>query len=143
MIDPVVSNGFPSEIIQRDRLLYSLLKFLRLPLSQKGRYVLQKLRNVRRFMVVRQRPGQSIEQARIMYEDYRIEPFPGNITVFMATESFLNVAPDRDPRRYFERFATSTIYVTTPGDHESMLQAPAVETLAHNLRACLTMTAQV
>ena len=64
MIDPVVSNVFPSEIIQRDRLLYSLLKFLRLPMAEKGRYVLQKIRNVRRFMVVRKRLGQSIEQAR-------------------------------------------------------------------------------
>jgi thioesterase domain-containing protein len=56
----------------------------------------------------------------------------------MAAESFLNVALDRDPRRSFERFLKNTSHCTADGGHDSMLQAPAVETLAQGLQACLT-----
>jgi thioesterase domain-containing protein len=137
LIDPVVSNILPAEIIQRDRVRYSLLNFLRLPFGEKGHYLLRKVRNFRRFMMVRQRAGRSIGLARTMHTNYRIEAYPGDVTIFMADDSFLNIAPERDPRRYYERFAAHTRYISVSGDHDSMIQSPAVATLAPRLRACL------
>lgn len=134
LLDPVVSNSFQSEVVARGRLLYSLQKFLRLGVAGKGRYVLEKLLNIRRAILIRQRLGRSIERARVMHQHYRIGAFGGEVLVFLAEDSFLNIDPGRDPRRYYERQAVGTRYVSVPGNHDTILHDPGVRVLAAGLR---------
>ncbi len=135
LLDPVVSTIFPDDIIQQGRLRYSLQKFLRLDLADKGRFILAKFRNIGRAIVVRQRLGRSIQQARAMHAAYTIGAYPGRIVVFLADDSFFNVSPARDPRRHYESLAAGAQYLPVAGDHDSMLRAPGVMQLAPALQA--------
>ncbi len=138
LIDPVVSTEFPAQIVQRDRLRYSLRQFRDLPAAAKLRFFFEKLMNLRRFVLVRKRLGRSIDMARTMYEGYQPPPFAGHALIFLAAKSFFDLVPDRDPRRHFERVAEGGVtYVRVVGDHDSMLRRPGAVTLAASLRtAC-------
>jgi thioesterase domain-containing protein/aryl carrier-like protein len=138
LLDPVVSNVFPDELVQQGLMQHSLRKFRSLGLADKGRFILAKIRNIGRNIVVRRRLGRSIQQARQMHAGYTIPTWPGGIVVFMADDSFLNISPARDPRRHYERMAAGVSYVPVPGNHDSMLHAPDVAQLAPRLRASLT-----
>ncbi len=142
LLDPIVSNVFSGEIIGRDRLRYHFEKFRRMSLAGKCGYFLEKIRNFSRTLVVRQRIAQSYDQARAMHSRYQLRAYPGRAVVFLATDSFFRLNPERDPRRYYERLAQGgTHYIEVEGDHHSMLHEPGVTALAAGLRACLAPAA--
>ncbi|HTQ30931.1 MAG TPA: alpha/beta fold hydrolase, partial [Opitutaceae bacterium] len=142
LLDPIVSNVFSDDIIGRDRLRYHFQKFLRMSLGGKCAYFWEKVRNFGRTLVVRQRIAQSYDQARSMHRRYQLRPYPGRAVIFLASDSFFKLTPDRDPRRYYERLALEGVhYIEVAGDHHAMLHQPAVPGLAVALRACLAQTA--
>jgi hypothetical protein len=67
----------------------------------------------------------------------RCYTYAGDIVVFMAEESFYASIGERDPRRYYERFAMATRYIPTPDNHDSMLQGSAVQALARGISEVL------
>jgi acyl-CoA synthetase (AMP-forming)/AMP-acid ligase II/thioesterase domain-containing protein/NADP-dependent 3-hydroxy acid dehydrogenase YdfG/acyl carrier protein len=135
LIDPVVSTEFPAQIVQRDRLRYSMRQFRDLSTAAKLGFAWEKLMNLRRFVLVRKRLGRSIDMAREMYEGYQPPPFAGHAMIFLAAKSFFDLVPDRDPRRYFERVAEGGVtYIRVAGDHDSMLRRPGAVTLAASLQ---------
>lgn len=141
LLDPIVSNVFSGEIIGRDRLRYHMEKFRRMSFGAKCGYFLEKVRNFGRTLVVRRRIAQSYDQARAMHSRYQLRAYPGRAVVFLATDSFFKLAPERDPRRYYERLAQEgTHYIEVEGDHHSMLHEPGVTGLAAGLRTCLAQT---
>jgi thioesterase domain-containing protein len=142
LLDPIVSNVFSEDIIGRDRLRYHLQKFVRLPLGKKFGYFLAKVRNFSRTLEVRRRISHSYDQARSMHRRYQLRSYPGPVVVFLAKDSFFNLIPERDPRRYYERLAPEGIqYIEVEGDHHSMLHQPGVPGLAAGLRASLERAA--
>jgi thioesterase domain-containing protein/acyl carrier protein len=139
LLDPIVSNVFSGEIIGRDRLRYHFQKFMRLSLAEKFGYFWEKVRNFSRTLLVRQRISQSYEQARSMHSRYQLKPYPGEVVVFMAEDSFLKLAPATDPRRYYERLAAGgTRYLDVPGDHHQILHEIGAARLAAGLREHLS-----
>ncbi len=135
LFDPVATNIFPDEIIQQDRVRYSILKFLRMSFTDRLRYVWAKITGVRRMMLIRQRLGQSIARARDMHQRYRIEHYPGDVMIFMAEDSHFKLFGDKDPRRYHEQFADGGArYTPVPGDHDTMLRGEGAAILADSLR---------
>jgi thioesterase domain-containing protein len=134
LLDPIVSNVFSGEIMGRDRLRYHSRKFLGMSFSSKCAYFLEKVRNFSRTLVVRRRIAQSYEQARTMHSRYRLSAQPLRALVFLANDSFFRLAPDRDPRRYYERLAEGGVeYVEVDGDHHGILHEPGVSGLAVGL----------
>lgn len=141
LLDPIVSNVFSGEIMGRDRLRYHAGKFLRLSFGAKIAYLAEKVKNFSRTLVVRQRIAHSYDQARTMHERYRLESFAGPVAVFLARDSFFNVSPKTDPRRYYERLTPNPpSYFSAEGDHHGILHPPGVDELARHLRTALTQT---
>ena len=142
LLDPIVSNVFSEDIIGRDRLRYHFQKFLRMSIGAKFGYFLKKARNFSRTLEVRRRISHSYAQGRSMHRRYQIRSYSGSVVVFLANDSFLKLIPKRDPRLYYERFATEGIhYIEVEGDHHSMLHQPGVPGLAAGLRASLERAA--
>ena len=138
LIDPVVSTEFPDQIIRQDRLQYSFQQFMGVGILPKLRLLRDKIFNVRRAIVIRQRLGRSISMARAMYDGYTPLPYAGHASVFLASQSFFDMAPQRDPRRHFERIATDGVtYTRITGDHDTMMRGDGARELVDSFSKVL------
>jgi len=138
LLDPIVSNVFSGEILGRDRLLYHFGKFWKMSLGDKARYFAEKVRNFNRTLVVRNRISHSYDQALSMHQRYQLRPYTGTVIVALAEDSFFKRAPERDPRRYYEKITQGAVdYFDVPGDHHGILHPPGVRNLAAELNARL------
>lgn len=69
-------------------------------------------------------------------QGYVVKPYPGRVTLFRALEG--HVAEDEDPTLGWGSVAEGGLEIhDTPGNHDSMLYRPHVQTLAALLRASL------
>jgi acyl-CoA synthetase (AMP-forming)/AMP-acid ligase II/thioesterase domain-containing protein/NAD(P)-dependent dehydrogenase (short-subunit alcohol dehydrogenase family)/acyl carrier protein len=80
------------------------------------------------------RRRQALAAIETLHRSYRLQPYPGRLTLFLAADSFLNRHPERDPRRTWEHLAEAGAdQVVVPGDHETLLHSPFVQELARAL----------
>ena len=136
LLDPIVSNVFSDEILGLDRLGYHLRKFHRLSMGDKLRYFAAKVRNFSRTLIVRRRIGRSYTLARTMHARYTLKSYDLPVVVFLARDSFFRVAPERDPRRHYEKLCPRGVrYHEAEGDHHAILHPPGVAQVAAGLRA--------
>ena len=75
-----------------------------------------------------------------MHRRYFPQVYPGHLTLYLASDSFLNRDPAHDPRLEWKGLAQGGDDVlVVAGDHETLLRPPWVEDLAarlgHALRA--------
>jgi thioesterase domain-containing protein/acyl carrier protein len=135
LLDPIVSNVFSDGILGRDRVGYHLGKFHRLSAGDKLRYFTAKVRNFSRTLIVRRRLGQSYAMAREMHARYTLKTYDLPVVVFLAQDSFFKLAPERDPRRHFEKICPRGVrYQEAEGDHHAILHPPGVAQVAAGLR---------
>jgi acyl-CoA synthetase (AMP-forming)/AMP-acid ligase II/thioesterase domain-containing protein/NADP-dependent 3-hydroxy acid dehydrogenase YdfG/acyl carrier protein len=135
LLDPIVSNVFSDGILGRDRVGYHLGKFHRLSAGEKLRYFTSKVRNFSRTLIVRRRLSQSYAMAREMHARYTLKTYDLPVVVFLAQDSFFKLAPERDPRRHFEKLCPRGVrYQEAEGDHHAILHPPGVAQVAAGLR---------
>ena len=138
LLDPTVSNVLTDNTLGRERLLYHWQKLRRTSLRDWGRFLVEKLRNYSRTAIARQRVSRSFEMAQSIHSRYELGSFSGPVTIFLADDSFFALAPERDPRRYYEKIAEDGVeYIHIPGNHHSILHGQDVVHLAEQLRSCL------
>lgn len=72
-----------------------------------------------------------------IHEHYIIPLYPGTVTLFLASESYLGRAPHKDPRRRWAAHAARVEVIAVGGDHQSLLQPPHAAGLAAHVQARL------
>jgi thioesterase domain-containing protein/NAD(P)-dependent dehydrogenase (short-subunit alcohol dehydrogenase family) len=136
LVDTIVSDSFPTDLRApfRDRVMHRL-RCLAAWSPHKGWTdgQAQSLRG-REAARARRRRRKSWEQLEAMHGAYVLRPYSGRLTLFLAADSFLNRAPERDPRLAWKQFAAGGCDVVhVAGDHESLLHAPFVGDLANQI----------
>ena len=67
---------------------------------------------------------------------YRLQPYPGRVTLFLASEG--EVARSQDPTLGWGELAAQGVDIHwVPGDHKTMIREPHVQVLAQQLQTCL------
>ena len=141
------------------RIRYNLITFVSLPWKEKLVYIRKKKKTLKRRLKSRQwqreymqmlrdghtlPPGiQNVKEANFLAADqYEPQPYPGDVTVFRASEKMFNLGID--PRIGWRHLARKgvTIYAV-PGDHLTLVEEPNVRTLVEKLRSCLAAPERV
>ncbi|HEY4989945.1 MAG TPA: alpha/beta fold hydrolase, partial [Opitutaceae bacterium] len=141
LIDTIVSDTFPTSfrVSLSDKLAHHRQQLAGRALAEKCSYVIRKLAEFKEAGESRKRLNQSFGRVEDMHRRYTLSPYKGQLTLFMAADSFLNRFPERDPRQTWMRMGSESPHVmVVAGDHASLLKEPNVGDLAHQLRGCLS-----
>jgi thioesterase domain-containing protein len=110
--------------------------FQKKPIEQL-RYLVERFRADLSTLMVGHRLRPTFDRARALHEKYEIRPYPGRITILLASDSRHGQRPQQDPRLAWGRLALDGMdYHVLPGDHHSMLHEHT-DDLADKLRECL------
>lgn len=90
----------------------------------------------------RRRLRQALAPIEAMHRQYRIQSYPGRLTVFLASDSYFDRNPKRDPRLQWAAWgAGGAEIIRVAGDHETVLHHPWVEDLAARIDSMLSAAA--
>jgi thioesterase domain-containing protein len=108
------------------------------PLTGKFGYLAARVIGYRAAKESRRRLRESFGRVHELHRRYQLKPYPGQLTLLMAADSFFTSRPDRDPRLFWQKMAGAGAQVIhVAGDHDTLLQRPHVYDLAEKLTRCL------
>jgi thioesterase domain-containing protein/acyl carrier protein len=137
LIDTLVDDSPTLHVVApwRDRLEHFRRQLSGRSWGEKLRTIAEKTSTRREIRASLRRRRQALAAIESLHRSYRLEPYPGRLTLFLAADSFLNRHPERDPRRTWENLAAAGAdRVVVPGDHETLLHPPFVQELARALQ---------
>ncbi|HTB81378.1 MAG TPA: SDR family NAD(P)-dependent oxidoreductase [Opitutaceae bacterium] len=127
----------------KPRVQYFIRLSLRMSLLEKIKFV-GALANhlVNEKLVGSHRIQHTIDRLRILHEGYKLQPYPGRATLFLAADSRHEFYGEKDVRLILGRLAQGgTEIQRVAGNHHTMLQDPRVRDLAEKLKHSLLQSA--
>ena len=139
LLDPTAGESISAGVFNSfwDRVAYRVRKAFQQKPFEQLRYLVERFRADISILMVGHRLRSTFDRARALHENYKIRPYPGRITILLASDSRHGQRPQQDPRLAWGRLALDGMdYHVLPGDHHSMLHEHT-DDLADKLRECL------
>ena len=150
LLDPDPPRPYPVDTYRFTRFAFHLAKIWKLPLAEKKRHLLQNLRNIANRSLPTTMVSEHEQWMREFYRKtgethagYFPKPFCGAAVMFLSTDVHWRFHPSSDPRNGWSKLVSNAIdVIQVPGNHESVVVEPHVQTLARKLKDVLDETSR-
>ena len=150
LLDPDPPRPYPVDTYRFTRFAFHLVKLWKLPLAEKKRHLLQNLRNIANRSLPTTMVSEHEQWMREFYRKtgeshagYFAQPFRGEAVMFLSAEVHWRFHPASDPRNHWSKLVSGKIAtLDVPGNHESVVVEPHVQTLARKLKDVLDETSR-